>query len=271
MSNDTPASSGILQEMTIDDVRALDPEVVVLGIGSTEPHGPHLPYGTDTFRVEEIGRRAVPAANDQGASALLYPSLPIGNNVNFKAWPHACRIGVRTLMDVVLDIIEALEEDGIQKIVLLNGHGGNTDTLEAALREHAGRHGSGGGAFVALVSAANVARSETTDVIDHPSPHAGEAETCQILHLRPDLVREDKFENFPSMESTLEQLEENTVTYVPRWDAYLPQSAGGETRESTPEKGEAIIEATADWLADFLLALNEADVHELFPYPEHEN
>lgn len=271
MSNDTLESSGILQEMTIDDVRELDPEVVVLGIGSTEPHGPHLPYGTDTFRVEEIGRRAVPAANEQGASALLYPSLPIGNNVNFKAWPHACRIGVRTLMDVVLDIIEALEEEGIQKIVLLNGHGGNTDTLEAALREHAGRHGPGGGAFVALVSAANVSRSETTDVINHVSPHAGEAETCQILHLRPDLVRDDKFEDFPIQKSAIEQLEENAVSFVPRWDAYVPASAGGDTRESTPEKGKVLIDATADWLADFLVELDDAALHEMFPYPERED
>ena len=101
--------SGILSEMTIEQVKKLDPEIVVLPVGSTEPHGPHLPYGTDTYQLNAICRNAVTAANKGGARVLMYPPLPIGNNVNFKAFPFACRIGVRTLMSVVLDVIEALE------------------------------------------------------------------------------------------------------------------------------------------------------------------
>ena len=46
--------SGILEEMTIDDVRSLAPNVAVIPIGSTEPHGPALPYGTDNFQVEYV-------------------------------------------------------------------------------------------------------------------------------------------------------------------------------------------------------------------------
>ncbi len=54
--------SGILQEMTIEDVRAFEPEIVLLGVGSTEPHGPVLPYGTDTFQVDALCRRATELA-----------------------------------------------------------------------------------------------------------------------------------------------------------------------------------------------------------------
>ena len=91
-------ASGILADMTLDEVRAFAPEAVVLGVGSTEPHGPVLPYGTDFFYCDELCRRAVVRANEQGGRVLMYPTLPIGNNVNFKAWPFACRIGVRTAM-----------------------------------------------------------------------------------------------------------------------------------------------------------------------------
>ena len=112
-------SPGILEEMTIEDVRAFEPEVVVWGIGSTEPHGPALPYGTDAFQCDTTVRRGVVLANQKGARALMYPTLPISNNANFKSFPFTCRISPRTLMQVVLDVIEALEQDGVRKIVLV--------------------------------------------------------------------------------------------------------------------------------------------------------
>jgi creatinine amidohydrolase len=270
MSERQHPHSGILEEMTIDDVREMDPEVVVVSIASTEPHGPHLPYGTDYFQTDEVCRRAVERANENGARALMYPTLPIGNNVNFKEWPFACRIGVRTLMDVVLDIIEALEEDGIEKIIIVNGHGGNTDTLGAALRDHADRHEPGGGAFVGMTSFFMAMPDDVADLIEHPSSHGGEGEACRIMHLRPDLVREEEFDDFRVQEPTVEHLKGNTVTYVPRWDAYLPASAGGETRESSAEKGKALVDGAANWIADFLVELDGLDVHDKFPYPEDE-
>ena len=259
---------GILAEMTIDEVEALDPEVVVLGIASTEPHGPHLPYGTDTDQTETICRRAVTSANEAGAAVLLYPTLPIGNNVNFQAFPFACRIGVRTLMDVVLDVIEAIEAEGVEKIVLVNGHGGNTSTLRATLREHAGRHGPGEGAFVCLTSNSGAIPDADRERIEHPSNHAGELETSRMLAIRPDLVDQSAFEEFPILEPRLESLRSDRVAFVPRWDAHMPASAGGETRESTAEKGEAVIDGAAAWIAELLVELDRVHVDELFPYPD---
>ena len=103
--------SGILQEMTIDDVKAFKAEVVLLGVASTEPHGPILCYGSDFFQCDGVCRRAVVRANGKGARVLMYPTLPIGNNVNFKRFPFACRVSVRTLMTTLLDIIQAIEEE----------------------------------------------------------------------------------------------------------------------------------------------------------------
>lgn len=53
---------------------------------------------------------------------------------------------------------------------------------------------------------------------------------------------------------------------MPRWDAYHPEVGGGETRESSAAKGEALVDGAADWLAEFLVELDAADVDELFPY-----
>lgn len=259
--------SGILEEMTIEQVRRLAPEVVVLPIGSTEPHGPHLPYGTDTFETAALCRRAVIAANAGGAKVLMYPVLPISNNVNFQAFPFACRIGVRTLMNVVLDIVEALEEDGIRKIVLVNWHGGNPDTLQAAIREHTGRHAPGEGAFLCLASPGSFISREAWQCIEHPSEHAGEAETSFMLHLRPELVHSAEFDKFPVQQPVLETLKAGRVFYVRPWHGLMPASAGGETRASSADKGEKLMAEAVAGLADFLRELSAAEWHELFPYP----
>ena len=153
--------------MTIEDVRAFDPEVVAIGIGSVEPHGPVLPYGTDYWQCDAVARRGVQLANEQGARALMYPTLPVGNNGNFKAFPLACRIGVQTLMQVILDIIASLSEDGIKKIVLINGHGGNTDALQAALRANVDSRRPGESPFVCMVSYPASPSSIIEDASDH--------------------------------------------------------------------------------------------------------
>lgn len=267
MSNESETLSGILTEMTIDQVKRLDPKVVVVPIGSTEPHGPHLPYGTDTFEVEAVARLAVVQANKLGAGALMYPTLPVSNNVNFKAFPFACRVGVRTLMQMILDIIAALEEDGIRRIVLLNGHGGNPDTLQAVIREHMSLHPPGQGAFVCLTHPDECAPDEAINAIEHPSCHAGENETSRMLHLRPDLVLQQHFDHFPQQEPTLTQLSTGRIFYVRPWHGYLPVSAGGETRQSSAAKGKALTEQGASWLAQFLVDLARAPMNDLFPYP----
>lgn len=264
------AISGILEEMTIEDVRQLDPEVVVLPIGSTEPHGPHLPYGTDTIETDGLCRQAVVAANADGARVLLYPTLPISNNVNFKAFPFACRIRVRTLMNVVLDIVEALEEDGIRKIVLVNLHGGNPDTLQATIREHTERHRPGEGAFLCMANLGSFVSRETWQCIEHPSQHAGESETSLMLHLRPELVRPEQFGNFPTQEAVLKQLQDGRVFSVRPWHGLMPQSAGGETRASSAEKGKRVLDEAAMGLATFLQDLSGAQWNESFPYPPPE-
>lgn len=256
-------SNGILAEMTIDDVREFNPEVVVIGIGSVEPHGPVLPYGTDYWQCDASVRRGVILANQAGARALMYPTLPIGNNANFKAFPMACRIGIRTLMQVVLDIIDSLAEDGINKIVLFDGHGGNTDTLRATLRANVDAHQPGQGPFVCLASYTAAPAS----LVEHTSDHGGEAEVSRMLHLREDLVRTDKLDVFPWGEKpAVEALADEGVYFVKPWHIHVPASAGGDVRKASAEKGRSLIEHTAEHLGRLLRQLSETPWSQRFPY-----
>ncbi len=253
-------ANGILMEMTIDDVRALDPEVVIIGVGSTEPHGPSMPYGTDFWQADGVIREAVIAANARGGRVLMYPTLAIGNNVNFRAWPFACRIRVQTLMQVLLDILEAITEDGVRKIVLLNGHGGNTDTVRAALRAFHHSQPVNGGAFVCMAGGS----PDTGKFVEHSSPHGGESEASRMLHHRPEFVHPEKFQDQPFGTLAVEAL--SHTHFVRPWHRYVPMSAGGDTRAASAEKGRGIVEADIEHLAEMLVQLSAAPFTDSFPY-----
>ena len=255
---------GILETMTIDDVRRFETEVVLLGVGSTEPHGPILPYGTDFFQCDGLCRRAVVKANAKGARVLMYPTLAIGNDVNFKPFPFVCRIRVRTLMLVLLDIIEALEEDGVRKIVLVNGHGGNTDAMNAVLREHFDRTAPRTRAFVCITH--GMPSPQALAAIEHPSIHGGENETSRMLYLKPDLVRKDKLQDLPFNKPILKAVADGDVRCVLPWHIFVPMGGGGDTRKASAAKGEDIIESSSANLADFLVELSNALWNENFPF-----
>jgi creatinine amidohydrolase/Fe(II)-dependent formamide hydrolase-like protein len=85
-----------------------------------------------------------------------------------------------------------------------------------------------------------------------------------MMWIRPDLVREDRLADNPFGELRVPMLAR--ATYVRPWHLYVPVSAGGETRKSTADKGQAVIEAAASGLADLLVELSEAPWDERFPY-----
>ena len=253
------AFPGLLEEMSVDDVRAFDPEVVVLPLGSTEPHGPHLPMGTDTYQVTRLCRLAVEQANNKGGRVLLYPTLPITNNANFRKFPFALRVSIRTLMSVIVDIVTQCKEDGVNKVVIVNGHGGNPATINAALREISGMDD-----MPFVCSTSDIVPEGFVSPIEHPSDHAGESETSRMMWIRPDLVREDKLDNNPIGRLRVKALA--NTHFVRPWHLYVPVSAGGETRASSAEKGKAIVEANAEGLAGLLLELSQTPYGENFPY-----
>src|SRR2546423_14081277 len=117
----------ILAEQTHAFIRAQKWEVAVLPFGATEPHNLHMPYGTDVYQVEEIGRRACEYAYNAGAKVVLLPAVPFGVNTNHLKVPGAltCSLTPTTLLALLTDLTDSLSRQGVRKLLLLNGHGGN--------------------------------------------------------------------------------------------------------------------------------------------------
>lgn len=178
-----------LENLTQPEVKAYNPRVVILPIGSTEPHARHLPYRTDTLTTDILAARVAAKANAMGARVLVLPTMPYSVNTNQVPNPYAQSIRPPTLIQFVKDVIDTLEQQGIRKVVILNGHGGNTTTLGAALRE---LFASNRKVFVAMVETSTPYTDIVSKVIETKGDHASEEETAVALALFPDLVHMDR-------------------------------------------------------------------------------
>jgi len=260
-----PKTPGLLETMTIAEVREFHPEVVVIPIGSTEPHGPHLPYGTDTIIADGLTADAVRRANEAGARVLRLPPLPISNNVNFKEFPFACRVSVKTLMSVLTDLVDFVVEQGVKKIVLANHHGGNVATVDATLRQLYDRYQQK--AFVCAAGAGSFAGSAYGELFQDHSQHAGDYETSMVSWFAPHLVVEEARYTFKPAVAETEALAGPQVHWVRPWHLYMEPSFAGSPERATAEKGRTFFEACAAGYSDFLVQLSAAPWHANFPYP----
>ncbi len=147
--------------------------VLVLPLGSTEQHGPHLPLDTDTriavAVAEELARR--------DGRLVVAPELAITASGEHAGFPGTLSIGQDALELVLMELIRSA--DHFAGVVLVNAHGGNRVTLQqvATAAEGEGRR--------ALVVSCGVAGADA---------HAGRTETSLLLHLDPAVVRMDRAE-----------------------------------------------------------------------------
>lgn len=255
---------GILEEMTVSEVRDFRAEVLLIPLGSTEPHGPHLPYGTDTTIADCFSSEAVRLANLGGARVLRLPPLPIGNNVNFKDFPFACRIRVETLMAVLSDLVLFGVEEGVRKIIILNCHGGNDSTVAASLRQLFDDFQDK--AFVAMCGCGGFSGDLYSRLFSDHSPHAGEFETSLMQFLAPGRLPDKAPVAAEMNQPVVKELSAGGVTWVRRWASLMPASCGGRPDLATPEKGRQFFEADVAGFSKFLISLSETPWHPQFPY-----
>src|SRR5690606_32980317 len=101
-------------------------EVAVLPWGATEPHNYHLPYGTDSLETTQIAYDAAKIAWEKGAKIMVLPTIPLGvQNPGQVEMPFCLHTRPSTQIIILEDIVRALHLNGINKLLIMNGHGGN--------------------------------------------------------------------------------------------------------------------------------------------------
>ena len=161
-------------------------DIALLPVGSVEQHGPHLTLDTDAFDANYLALRVAEASSDP--KPLVLPSIPYGVSYHHDEFKGTVSISNDTLAKLVYDIGMSTSRNGIKKLVIINGHGGNSPALNyAAQMINRDAH-----IFVCVDT------GETSDVdiyslVETPNDvHAGEIETSASLAVRPHLVKMDQ-------------------------------------------------------------------------------
>jgi creatinine amidohydrolase len=247
----------VLAESTWKQVRTTHYSAAVLPWGATEAHNYHLPYATDNVQAEQVAIRAAERAWANGARVVVLPTVPFGVNTTQLDIPFCLNMNPSTQLALLGDLVASLDGQGIHKLLILNGHGGND--FRQIVRELQPRTG----VFLSVINWWSCV--DVTRFISEPGDHAGEAETSAMLHLAPNLVRPlEEAGSGRAKASRLRGIREGWAWAPRRWTEVTSDTGIGDPSKSTPEKGEAYVAAAVERIAEFLVELAALSLDDLY-------
>ncbi|MUV90382.1 creatininase family protein, partial [Halapricum sp. CBA1109] len=207
-----------------------------------EQHGPHAPMGTDTLSAEAIADRAAEAYD---GTALVTPAVPIGISEEHRQFTGTLWVEPDTFRDYVRETVASLAGHGVSRVVVVNGHGGNSD----ALREVCGT--------ISRREAAYAVPFTWFDAVDFAAHgvelgHGGPAETAVVRALAPELIDEEELD--AAAEGAGEAFGEFEHGTNLAFDFASFSEAGnvGDPRAGDAELGEALLEAATAALVEIV-------------------
>ena len=251
---------------------ALDRAIAVLPVAATEQHGPHLPLSVDTDLVNGVVSASLPhLAAD--LPVLFLPTQSVGLSPEHARFAGTLTLKAETVIRLWTDIGESVAASGVQKLVLLNAHGGQVSVMDIVARDLRARLGL----LVYSVSWFNLplrdAQGGDMNALFSPEEHrfgvhAGDIETSMMLALRPQHVRMERAQNFRSTaQDRAEQfgILGNGKSAKLGWQMqdYNLHGAAGNAAAATPPKGQAVLEAAGRALAQLLAEMDRLPTHTL--------
>jgi creatinine amidohydrolase len=225
-------------EMTFPMLRQVprDKTLVLAPIAACEQHSLHLPTFTDTVLVTAV---AEGVEQRMPQEVLLLPTQWMGASSHHLRFGATLSMEVDTHITMICDLLVPLLEDGYQRLLVLNGHGGNIDTMHVALRRLQPRYRN---RVLSAASYWELAEKELAALAEGPRKsmgHACEFETSMVLALRPELVRRDQVKDDPPGDDPVLR-----GLYLPE-DMYQRTDHGsvGYAERATAEKGRAFLNA----------------------------
>lgn len=247
----------VLEETTWKTVEATPYQVAILPWGATEAHNYHLPYGTDNIQAERVSILAAERAWSRGARVAVLPVVPFGVNTTQLDIKLTLNLNPSTQASILADLVSALDGQGIHKLVIVNGHGGND--FRQMIRELQPK------TRVFLSSINWWSCVDVKQFVEEAGDHAGEAETAAMMHLVPDLVRPlGDAGNGHARPSKLRGIREGWAWAPRRWTQVTADTGIGNPAKATAAKGEAYVGAAVERISDFLVELAALDLGDLY-------
>lgn len=251
----------ILGELTWPEAqkRFKEVDIALLPVGAIEQHGPHLPLDTDAFDAEYLAEEVAAACSNP--QPLVLPLIPYGVSYHHEDFSGTLSVTNETLSRFVYEIGMSAARNGITKLIIINGHGGNASTLQfAAQMINRDAH------IFTCVDTGETSDADIDKIVETPNDvHAGEIETSTSLALRPQLVEMSKApKSIPEFSSRyLNFSSRRSVNWNARTAKISSSGVLGDATKASAEKGKQFWKIMVQNLTEFVEQLKGMSLDEI--------
>jgi creatinine amidohydrolase len=248
----------ILAESNWKTIKDASFELAILPWGATEAHNYHLPYGTDIMEADCIAAEAAHLAWERGAKLTVLPTIPFGVNTGQFDVTLDINMNPSTQLLILRDVIEVLDRQGINKLIILNSHGGND--FKTMIREL-------GLKFPTMfVCSCNWFQAIDQKLyFENKDDHAGEMETSLLMYLRPNLVLPlEQAGDGASKKFVFTAIKEGWAWAERKWTQVTNDTGVGDPRQANAEKGEQYFKAVTEKVADFFFEVAKTNQKDFY-------
>lgn len=236
--------------------RPIEYDIAILPWGATEPHNLHLPYLTDAILSHDVAVDAAELAFEKyGVRAMVLAPMPLGSqNPGQRELKFCVHYRHETQKAVLTDIVTSLHHQGIKRLLIVNGHGGNN--FKNMIRD------LGVDMPDMLIASSEWFRvCNAKEYFEQPSDHADELETSVMMHYHPELVNLAEAGNGDYTGFKPQTLRDG-VAWIPRdWSKVSKDTGIGNPKLATAEKGARFAAAVTHRYADLLNDLVHSELY----------
>ena len=169
-------------------------KTVIIGVGSTEQHGPHLPTQTDALTADVIANLIAQNLKN----ALQAQTIRVGCTDHNLPFPGTISLKKSTLKAIIHDYVESLQKHAFETIVFIPTHGGNFNPIKETVKEAQEKYPNikiiAFTDLMGFVDAQDKIAESLNIRIEEAGAHAGEVETSEVLFLAENLVKKERFQ-----------------------------------------------------------------------------
>lgn len=248
----------ILAETNWEALKDANFELAILPWGATEAHNYHLPYATDNFQADHLVAESAKIAYEKGGNVIVLPTIPFGVNTGQSDIYLDINLNPSTQLAMLNDIVAVLDRQGINKLLIFNGHGGNN--FKPIVRELGLRFPKMFISFCFFPQAL-----DKTAYFEEEGDHADEMETSLMLYLRPDLVLpKDKWGEGTAKKFKIDAFSEGWAWAERQWSKVSLDTGIGNPHKSSAEKGERFFKDVTKKMGAMIIELCQADLNDLY-------
>ncbi len=248
----------VLAETNWKTTKDQEYEIAILPWGAIEAHNLHLPYGIDNIQSDYIAIGSAKIAWEKGIKAMVLPCVPFGVNTGQLDIKFCINMNPSTQHTVLIDVVDSLCIQGVKKLLILNGHGGNN--FKQSIREIQVECPE---IFLCTLDWWRIMDNEK--YFSEPGDHAGEMETSNIMYINPDLALPvTEAGNGQTRNFKLKAIKEGWVWAQRKWTKISDDTGVGNPKQASREKGQIFLEAVTNKIAGFLLELNSVRLEDLY-------